>query len=534
MSSQTPVPSPDELPVNPSIGALAAAIVGIALLVLLLPLFQTIGYLVFVQTPALLWWTGIGLAVVLVGSLLSENTVDFRALVVGVAIVLVLGLVVGPAVSDLYGREYTAGQVQSDATRADALPNNSQEHVRVLPRQVGDKYAQSSLQFPQYRATTSDITYVDGNYSWSYGLVPDNVFVSLLDEQRGALYVNMERSEKSVRVRETPFQNGIGQIVTDSFGYQTNLDRLDVMHQPDTRFVFERNSEAYIAQSYVTHQWRFRLLPLPQPYVVPRFGGVQVMNQEGSIRDVPAEQVDDASLLTGQNVYPYRLVRYQVRSTKYSNGLLNRFFAKEGVLQLAALPADDNNWPVTVPVESPEPRLTYYVATEPVGSGSGVFEIWTFDSQTGEPAVRQYDSAQIGPRKATKFVRQDKTVARLNNVEAVEPVPVVTNGTLYWQVKVIPRSSNGITYTGFVNANTGTTRLISKPGRIRAFVTDAGVTLTDASSDASRPSTSGSETTVSIVVTGPNGSVVERSNATVPENGSVNVEISDNASGTGS
>lgn len=526
-------PRPDEIPdLSGRAFVLAAALgVVVALLgtVLFLPVVQSLGYLAVVATPSLVWWTGIGLLVMIAGIVAGGTRATTTGVTLGLGIVVVMGLFAGPLVGRIYAHEHMAGAVQANAETVDTLPNSSKNHTRVLPRQVGDKYAQSSMQFPQFRTTASDIAYVNDTYTWSYGLAPDNPMVAWLGNQHGAVYVDMEQSEKRVSVRETEFEHGVGQVFTDSFGYRTNLDRLDVNHHPDTRFVFERAGEAYIAQSYVTHDWQFRVFPLPQLYSVPRFGGVQVMDQAGSIRDIPAEKVDTADLLNGQSVYPYSLVRFKVTAMKYKKGALNKWFWKEDVLEMADLPADDNNWPVTIPTESDGgPELTHYVATEPTGSGSGVYEVWTFDGQTGDAAIMRYDDAQIGPQKATKFIRQHKDVARLNNVKAVEPVPVVRGDTLYWQVKVVPDSSNGLTYTGFVNANSGKTILVSKTNKVRAFVTGSDVNI----SDRNATDSDGSGTSVRLVVTGDDGDVVRRTNVTVPVNGSVNINISNSGEKT--
>ncbi|MFD1586448.1 hypothetical protein ACFR9U_05605 [Halorientalis brevis] len=526
-------PRPDEIPDLSGRALAVAAVLGLVLLlvgvVLFLPVVQSLGYLAVVATPSLVWWTGIGLLVLVVGVAVGGARATTAGVTLGLGIVVVMGLFVGPVVGGIYAHEHTADAMQANVQTVDTLPNSSKAHTRVLPRQVGDKYAQSSMQFPQYRTTESDITYTNDTYTWSYGLAPDNPMVAWLGTQHGAVYVDMEQSEKRVSVRETEFTHGVGQVFTDSFGYRTNLDRLDVNHQPDTRFVFEQDGEAYLAQSYVTHEWQFKLFPLPQLYAVPHFGGVQVVDQDGSIRDIPAKKVASVDLLNGQSVYPYSLVRYKVNSMKYKQGALNKWFWKEGVLEMADLPADGNDWPVTVPTESDDsPELTHYVATEPTGSGSGVYEVWTFDGQTGAAAIKRYDDAQIGPQKATKFIRQHKDVARLNNVEAVEPVPVVRGDTLYWQVKVIPDSSNGLTYTGFVNANSGKTILVSKTNKVRAFVTGSDVNITDRNETDS----GGSGTSVRLVVTDGEGTVVRRSNVTVPVNGSVNINVSNSGEKT--
>lgn len=508
-------------------GLALGILLGIVGVVVFLPLAHELLYGLLVAAPGTLQWLVVGGLGTAVWARRASDPQRVRfAVVAGGTVTLVLALVVAPWVGGIYTSQHLADEMSDDTRTLEALPNTSSDHVRLLPREVADQYAESSVQFPQHRTSESDIAYYDGRYHWSYALVPDNPFVSVFGTQRGALYVDMERADKRVTIRETEFQTGRGQLFTDSFTYRTTLDRLDVAHDPATAFVFERNGQAHIAQSYIRHEWHVRLFPFPQLYAVPRFGGVQVVDQDGSVRSIPADRVPSVDLLAGQNVYPYRLTRLRVRATNYELGYLNLLFAKEDVLQLASLPAGGNDWPVTVPTGSQgsQPALSYYIATEPTGSGSGVYEIYVFDGQTGAASVVEYDAAQIGPTRATKFVRQTERVARLSDVRVVEPTPVVRNDTLFWQVRVIPSSANGITFTGFVNADSGQTTLVSKTSEVRAFVAGDGIRVDDRDGG-------DSGTVVTITVTNEDGEVVSSRNVTVPENGSVGVQVSRNETG---
>lgn len=341
--------SPDQPSIVDAVRLLTAtrrrrALIGVCSLIIAivaLPVVQGVVYGVLVGAPSVLQWVvvgGLGTAIAVRRTDTNPRTV----LLLGVGLTLLLALVVGPWVGSIYTREHLADEMSTQAVERETLPNTSTERARVLPREVGDQYADSSVQFPQYRTATSDIAYRGDSYVWSYALVPDNLFVRLFGSQRGAVYVDMERSDKRVAVRETRFQNGRGQLVTDSFAYRATLHRPTVRHRPDTAFVFEHEGEAYLAQSFVRHEWQIRLAPLPQVYAVPRFGGVEVMDQRGSIRTIPAADVAESDLLVGQNVYPYHLARLRVLATNLNQGYLNTITAKEGVLRLAALPSENN------------------------------------------------------------------------------------------------------------------------------------------------------------------------------------------------
>lgn len=498
--------------------AVFALIIG----VFALPAIQTILYEVFIGTPSIVQWGAISLALAVVG--LKRGSGLLITLSVGVF--LVFGLFVGPIAGSVYAHSDMADQMQQETTELETLPNTSTENVRVLPRSVSDNYAQSSMQYPQFRLTDSDITYRNESYTWSHGLAPDNFMVGLLGQQKGALYVDMTGVEKQVDVEETQFSNGRGQIIFDSYRYQSVLDSPFKRHNWDTTFNAQVNESSYIAHSTTVYDWKFRLLPVPQLYAVPRHGSVEVMDPSGEIESLSPEEAESSSLLQGQNFYPYSLAMFKVESMQYVHGPLNKWFWKEDVLSIADLPEEGNNWPITVPTGEDEPGLTYFIATEPASSGDGVYEIWTVDGQTGETGVQKYNESQIGPQKAVDFVERRPQVNRLSNAEAVAPVPVVQGESLYWHVKVVPESRTGVIYTGFVDAESGDITLLEGTEPIYGFLTEAEVDRVQNGTEEKKTGM-----TVKVVVTDADGNIVGTQNITAPENGSFEVYVEEQTNG---
>src|SRR6056297_403595 len=220
---------------------------GVALLVTVfaLPTVQSILYSTLVGTPSVLQWGAVSVVIAALGAKRESRVL----LAVAVGVFVVLGLVVGPVVSGAYAHSDVADRMQRQTTDLETLPNTSTENVRVLPRSVSDNYAQSSMQYPQYRLTGSDITYRNGSYAWSYGLAPDNLMVALTGQQKGALYVNMTTARKQVHVQETTFSNGRGQLFFDSYKYQSVLHSPFKQHNWDTTFNARANGTSYIAHS---------------------------------------------------------------------------------------------------------------------------------------------------------------------------------------------------------------------------------------------------------------------------------------------
>lgn len=496
---------------------LAVAMLLALVTVLFLPVIQSLAYVLFVRTPALWYWLLVGGLVTLAVGLRTRSP---DAIAVCLGATAVMALIVGPAMSGVYAHEHIVAQQSFE--QVDQLPATSSEHVRVLPRAVADEYGQSSMQYPRYRLSESDITYHNGSYTWSYALIPDRFLVAWQGNQHGAFFVDMETQQKRVAVVEQDVQCGRGQLFTDSYAYKFNVDRLDVEHRDATTFVFEHENELHVAQSYVTHDWEWRWTPFPQPYVVPEYAGTQVIDSECTVQDVPASDVPDSEVLAGQNTYPYDLARFRMRAMQYQHGLWNKLFVGTDVPQIAETPGQGNSQPFTVPIQtaSGDTELAYFIAAEPAGSGDGVYQVYTIDAQTGQIQYVEYDETQLGPQKAADFTRRENP--RVNwqtgdgedasgTMEVTEPIPVVRNDTLYWQVRVVPTDSAGISYSAFVNAETGRVTEVANDQEIYAFV--GGQQIAD--NDRRQPSSAGTatETVVTIAVI-EDGQVVETINVT--------------------
>lgn len=490
----------------------------LVLVLIFLPSMQKMFYVIFIASPAFLQWSLVALVIGGYGVLRKSPSI----LIVAGIVFVVMGIFVGPIASGVYAQTDMANQMQSNADTLETLPNTSKTHVRVLPRQVADNYAESSMQKPQFRLTESDIAYNDGKYTWSYGVVPDNFMVALTGNQNGAMYVDMGRDNKQTTINEVSFRTGRGQIWFDSYSYRSVLHNPLVEHRWGTVFNANDNGESYIAHSTLKHNWKFRLLPIPQLYAVPAHATVEVMDPSGHIETLSPEEAHNAEKLNGQNFYPYSLAMFKVNSMKYKHGAINKWFYKEDVLEVASLPDGGNNWPLSVPTQTPDssPELTYFVATEPTGSGSGVYEVWVFDGQTGEAGVQQYSESQIGPQKAIDFVERQPQINRLSSAKSVGPVPVVKDDTLYWHVKVIPENENGVIYTAFVNADTGSVTPLEGTDPIYAFLSQKEVEQVR-----NKTQESGDTMTVTVVVTDENGEITGTTNITVPEGGGADIKI---------
>lgn len=450
--------------------AVLAVLVGVV--VLFFPLFQHLAYGVLVVEPSVWWWTLVG--VVLAGVAARTGHPDTAAAILVIA--LVMALFVGPMLGSVYTKEALADDMQANAATPDGLPETSTEHVRVLPRGVADRYATSSFQKPTHSLGESDIAYHDGRYTWSRPVAPEALGHVFRGNQEGAAFTDMERTEKHVDITDDSFECGYGQMWFDDINWKLMTSKPFVQHNSNTGFVAAHDGEPYIARSYTTHEWHFGG-PIPQPYTVPKHSGVLVTDTDCNVDDVSAAEAADDPRLDGQNYYPYSLANLRVRAMQYEVGLWHKWFDRTGLPAMADLPSNaGNNWPVTVPIDGDDgPELAYFTATEPMGGGDGVFKVFVFDGQTGDAQVVTYDNTQIGPQRAADFVRKENprvnwATGESGTMQVTEPVPISQNGTLYWHVKVVPTDNTGISYTAFVNGETGTVTRVDGNDQIYAFV----------------------------------------------------------------
>lgn len=508
--------------------SIAGIVIALALLVgfgvLTLPAWQTLLYDLLIQTPAIPVFLGLG-ALVVGGLAVSGHP---NAAVAVAVLTVVMAFIAGPLVGGWYSQEHTANNTEYE--QVEKIPETDNSHPRVLPRAVADRYAESSFQYQMYAPGGSDITYHEGTYTWSKPIVPDKMYVEWTGSQHGAMFVNMETHGKDIDIVEQDVKCGMGQELTDDYYYQFVLNKPLVDHEADSAFVLQdEQGDLHIAQSYQTHTWHVRWTPIPMVYSVPHHGGVMVMDNSCGVTDLSPQEAASSELLKGQNFYPYDLAMYKVESRRMIHGISNAIFVGRDVPQIAEVSGQGNSLPFTVPTETEDgsPELTYYIPAEPTGQGNGIYQIYTMDSQTGAIEYVEYNDTMIGPQRATDFVRQNNPRVNWANggsgtMEATEPIPVTRNNQLYWQVRVVPTDSTGITYTAFVNAsNPREVVRVDGDKQLRKFISGGGVV--QAPSDGNESTTNGL-VTIAIVE---NGTVVDT--ITVTENQTIEISAAENS-----
>ncbi|MFB6125212.1 MAG: ABC transporter permease [Halanaeroarchaeum sp.] len=441
------------------------------------------------------------------------------ALVLAVAVVLaVLIGVLGGA----YAQEHVGHSVAIQET--DQLPEIDASRPRVLPQSVAEQYAANSLQFPRYELAPGDVAIIEGKPYWTFGLAPDGAINNLLLSGKGAVVVNMTTQRKDVSVVEAnpKVSFGVG-LASDGEGvvseYRWRLLKGKYLVAYEDPIVLPTNGGVDMAVPYVTYEHHVRFTPIPVVYTTPTWGGVAVVNEDGTIRHLSPEAAREAPELADQRLYPFDLARYYVQSQRYVNGIVNKWFVHEGELEVAPLPGSGNDQPFLT--MTADRGMQYVVAVEPYGNAQGIYQVYLFDGRTG--AIERYrlsaESALMGPRKAADYVRKANDRTDWDRFQPAEPLPAVIDGTLYWQVRVVPQDASGIAYTAFVAADSGDVYTFDTDQRIRSFLAGRGGATPP-------PSGGGEDVAYVIKIRAPNGTVINT--VTVTRGQTIQIETPQN------
>ncbi|MFW6025122.1 MAG: hypothetical protein ACOCRX_02150 [Candidatus Woesearchaeota archaeon] len=364
--------------------------------------------------------------------------------------------VIGMFLAPIYTNLDISSEVMGNHNNIDTLPDIDHNNPRILPRIVAEEYAENSLQEPRYKTGTSDVSFINGKPFWMQPLIPDGTLNRFLLKQKGAVFVDMTTVNPDTFYDDTEMTYGEGMLIFDNIYWQLLKEKYFVNYQDS--FVFNYDNESFIATPYIDFEIKFKF---PIVYTIPRFGGVSITNPEGDIDYVNPDEISSDERLTDQRVYPYSLAHRYVSSTEYRNGLINKWFFHEDQLEVADIPGRGNDQPFVILTED-GPKL--FIATEPFGDASGLFEVWIVDGKTGEYNLFSLDKDQglIGANRAMNYVRRSNS--RVNWADRtsdtgfipIEPLPVIVDDILYWQVRIVPLDSAGIAFTSFVNSEDGT------------------------------------------------------------------------------
>lgn len=428
-------------------------------------------------------------------------------------IFLVVGFIVFALAAMWFAPLTISDQVEDRYTETDDIHPIDAEHPRFLPLTVADQYGENSLQEPRHRLTRYDITVGDdGSLSWAAALAPDGIVNSFAIQQKGAVFIDMEQTDRELSVTETNMKRGVGMSLERNYLWALKDDKYFVRHG-DPIYV-EKNDELHMAVPYTAFELHnsFGLF-----YRTPTWGGVALIDSDRNVDHMTPEEAQNHEVTQNQRLYPFQLTRIEVNSMRYKHGVMNKLFYHEGELEIAGTGDENNQQPFLVMTED---GMKYFLAVEPAGDASGIFEIWMYDAQTGaidKYAIGDENDALIGPKKAINFVRQSERTTDWNLFNPSEPIPTSIDGDLYWMVRVVPDDGSGVALISFVNADTS---------NVVSFVNDEDAVAFmkgEIDVDEVEEEVDGAQGTVTITLTDDEGNVVEE--ITINDGESITIEV---------
>jgi len=385
--------------------------------------------------------------------------------------VLVVSLTLSFLIMGSMASQITVANDHMDFDEVDDMKQTASDDVRLLPQEVGDTYAQNRLQFERHKLSQGDITInEDESMSWTYNIEPEGLANRWAIHQAGAVTVDMTQTSANVETHEQEIVPGVGDFMGDNVFFELRKERFGVDYKEDEAYVVNRNDNLYLAVPYVEHQMETRF-PFPFPFTTPHEGGIALVNGDtGEIEYVDVDDVQDHDILEDQRAVSYDITKYYVDSMRYKNGIINAWFFKEDVPEVASSPGDGNEQPYLVRTEDRE--LTLLIAAEPAGDSSGIYQTYYQNAQTGdwERHVADRNDAMVGPIRSTDYVQAQAPTVDWDEFTPVEPLPIIRDDGLFWMTRVIPDGGGGVSYIAFVDAETNEVIPVADDATARAFI----------------------------------------------------------------
>lgn len=476
---------------------------------------------------------------------LDENSVETKTTAVGswFVIVLVIGVCVAFAGSFVGDKEH-ATQTMERSDAVETLPEMDADNPRITPRVVADKQTRGSVSYRKYQLGTSDIVRGDnGSLVWSYAAEPEGLRNSIVEEQDGVVTAELTTmSDRDIRTVRTDMKYGEGMTVgstNDSLIENRNVrwkilkGDYWVKHYDDAR-PFINDGEPYLYYPKTGHDVDW----LPLPHRTVTWEGGALVHANGTIEHLSPEEARNHEVLEGQPLFPYYNTEERLTDIGYRNGIINAMIEHEDQVERADVPdGAGNSQPFVIDIE--DGPISYSTAMEPYGEDTRALdEVWFTNSRTGNFTVYSSGSENlIGPERAMGIARGTDTQtgwasnSEGGNFRAVEPIPVVIDGELWWHIKVVPISGTDVTRNILVHASAddGRTAELRSTDEVTSFLDGENVSdvATNESDNAAGGETApgGDDTAYVVVVRNEDGEVID----TIPiEDGeSVSVEMSE-------
>ncbi len=345
-------------------------------------------------------------------------------------------------------------------TRMQIMPETSE--IRVLPRDVAHRYMVDSLQKSKEKIGTVEILTMNGSMVWGAPRVPDGKILYYTQKNSGMMTTKATELRKDIMLYDQVFQKGDEMGFFDNIHWNLYKEKY-FMTPTEINYVYDdENQEFKMVIPFIRYAFSF-------PVMVPKLGGVFVVDSDGTIQTYTPAQAEALPLLNDTWIYPASLARVTVESYKYRLGVMNAFFYHEDEIEITDSNDTMNKQPYLMRTKE---GLKWIIAAEPYGESYGIFKMFFIDARTGDVELYELDeeSSLTGPVRAIDYVEQKFPTIDWFSTTVVEPRPYVIRGELYWMLSITPRDYAGVTYTVLLNAKTNEMHAFETKDAIEEFI----------------------------------------------------------------
>jgi len=365
-----------------------------------------------------------------------------------------------------------------DVTEIFELPEMDEDYLRITPKKVAIRYMSDASQYPRHKPYLPvDLILINGTPYWSTILSPDGIFNYYNIKDIGSIYVDMSTMDKKVEIKEQILETspGIGLKDNDVWRILTEHKYYIKLERP---MIFLHENSTYVMRPYIEYEHKFTF---PLWYTIPKWGGVFLIDAEGDIQDLSPEEARKSEILKGQKLFPEELVTFYVESQNYwkaktegyISAILNLIFDHDEQIEIIDVTNQGNEQPFLINTDD---GLRWTVSVEPFGNAHGIYRIYLLDARTGDIEYMQFSGKEIGPVRACDYVRKDNPIVDWDRFDVIEPIPVLPNGELYWEIRVSSNDGSGISYVAFVNPITGNVIRCDSDVQVRDFLYSLNIT----------------------------------------------------------
>lgn len=393
--------------------------------------------------------------------------------------IFIFSLVISLIVLSLFTGYASCSIVEEyDVTEIFELPEMDQDYLRITPKKVALRYMSDASQYPRHKPySPCDLILINGTPYWSTVLSPDGIFNYYNIKDVGSIYVDMSTMDKKVEIKEQTLDTspGIGLKDNDVWRILTEHKYYIDLERP---MIFLYENSTYIMRPYIEYEHKFTF---PLWYTIPKWGGVFLIDEEGNIQDLSPNEARESEILKGQKLFPEKLATFYVESQNYwkaetegfLSAIFNLIFNHDEQIEIIDVSDQGNEQPFLINTNN---GLKWTISVEPYGNAHGIYRIYLLDSRTGNMEYMQFSGKEIGPVRACDYVRKDNPIVDWDRFDVIEPIPVLPNGELYWEIRVSSNDGSGISYVAFVHPITGNVIRCESDVQVRDFIYSMNIT----------------------------------------------------------